>query len=137
MTSASKLGASLILGTVVLVGLDVTAVGHAAAGAGDDVHAKWTDSLGEPSVYVNYARVEVDQKSYQSAARKLRKAAAILAQRLSDTYGLDRRQLVDDVAALRLTARDVEAGAITSSAQLDGVLDTTLAYLAKRGSASR
>jgi hypothetical protein len=52
-------------------------------------------------------------------------------------YGLDRRRLDQDVAALRLTARDVVAGAIKSPAQLDSILDTTHADLLKRGTAPR
>jgi predicted metal-dependent hydrolase len=98
-------------------------------------HAKWTESLGEPSMYVNYARVDVGQRHYKSATRNLRKAAAILAEQLKYAYGLDRRRLAQNVSALRLTARDVSAGAITSPAQLDSILDTTHAYLRERETA--
>jgi hypothetical protein len=106
-----------------------------AAGETDDAHARWTESLGEPSIYVHYARTDVDQRHYRSAARNLRKAAAVLAEQMENAYGLDRRRLAQDVAALRLTARDVGAGAITSSALLDSVLDTTHTHLRERGSA--
>jgi hypothetical protein len=83
-------------------------------------------------MYVHYARADVDQRHYKSAARNLRKAAAILAEQMNHAYGLDRRRLAQDVAALRLTARDVGAGAIASPAQLDGVLETTHAYVHER-----
>ena len=105
------------------------------AGNTDDAHAKWTESMGEPTMYVKYARADVDQRHYKSAARNVRKAAAILSEKLHDAHGLDRRRLVQDIAALRLTARDVGAGAITSPAQLDSVLDVTHAHLRERGTA--
>lgn len=102
-----------------------------------DGHARWTESLGEPSIYVEYARREVDQKRFKSAARNLRKAATILADKMKYAYGLDRTRLSQDVAALRLTARDVGAGAITTPAQLDSVLTITHSYLRERGTASQ
>jgi hypothetical protein len=98
---------------------------------GSDGHPMWTESLGQPSVYVQYARVEVGESRYQSAARNLRKAAGILAKRSTRTYGLDRRRLRLAVAALRLTARDVSAGAVSTSIQLDSVLNTTHSALSE------
>ncbi len=113
-------------------------VGTPEAGAGDgDPHAGWTEGLGEPTVYVEHARADVGQGHYKSAARNLRKAAAILAGRSHSAYGLDRERIGDDVAALRLTARDVAAGAISSAAQLDAVLNTTHADLRRREAAPR
>lgn len=97
----------------------------AAPATAPDVHARWTESLGEPSIYVQRARREVGEKRYQSAARNLRTAALLLARRSERVYGLDRKRLDRDVEALRLTARDVAAAAVTSAAQLDGVLDET------------
>ena len=96
-----------------------------SAVTGVDPHARWTQSLGEPSIYVNYARADVARGHYKSAARNLRRAAADLKQRSEQVYGRDRKRLVQDVRALRLTATDVAAGAVTSQAQLDSVLDTT------------
>jgi hypothetical protein len=103
----------------------------------DDAQAKWTESLGEPSLYVEHARADVGRRHYKSAARNLRKAADMLSGKSKYAYGLDRRRLDQDVAALRLTARDVVAGAIKSPAQLDSILDTTHADLLKRGTAPR
>jgi hypothetical protein len=103
----------------------------------DDPHARWTESLGDPTVYIEHARMDVGRRHFKSAARNLRRAAAMLSDRAKNVYGLDRRHLGDDVAALRLTARDVAAGAIASPAQLDSVLDTTHAYVDKRGTAPR
>ena len=100
-----------------------------------DGHPRWTESLGQPSVYVNYARVEVGKSRYKAAAWNLRKAATMLANRSTNTYGLDRRHLRLDVAALRLTARDVAAGAVANPAQLDSVLNTTRSELSEHRSA--
>jgi hypothetical protein len=103
----------------------------------NDAHASWTESLGEPTVYVEHARADVGSGRYQSAARNLRKAAAILAKKSKSAYSLDRSRLGEDVGALRLTARDVAAGAITSPAQLDTVLDATHADLREHANATR
>jgi hypothetical protein len=43
---------------------------------------------------------------------------------------LDRKRLLEDIEALRLTARDVDAGAIKSPAQLESVLESTHAAVA-------
>jgi hypothetical protein len=40
-------------------------------------------------------------RHYKSAARNLRKAAAILAEKSKHAYGLDRSRLGEDVGALR------------------------------------
>lgn len=102
-----------------------------------DFQAGWTESLGEPTIYVEHARADVGRGHYKSAARNLRKAAAILAERMPQAYGLDRRRIGADVAALRLTARDVAAGAISTPALLDSVLNTTHADLRPPGRAPR
>ena len=64
-------------------------------------------------------------------------SAAILADKLQHAYGLDRRRISEDVAALRLTARDVAAGAVSTSAVLDSVPDTTHADLLEHAFAPR
>jgi len=102
-----------------------------------DPKVGWTESLGQPSVYVDHARADVGHGHYKSAARNLREAAKILAARSTDAYGLDRQRLKQDIKALRLTARDVAAGAITSPAQFDSVLNTTHEYLAEGRTAPR
>ena len=111
-----------------------------AVGAAQDTSAaqgQWTESLGQPSVYVEYARADVGRRHYKSAARNLRKAASILSAKSKEAYGLDRRRLSEDIKALRLTARDVAAGAITSPALFDSALRTTHAYLSESGTAPR
>jgi hypothetical protein len=91
------------------------------AGSGPE----WTHSLGLPSIYIERARKEVGEKHFKSAALSLRKASVMLQQRSSRVSGLDRKRLAADATSLRLTARDVAAGAITTRAQLDSVLETT------------
>jgi long-subunit acyl-CoA synthetase (AMP-forming) len=59
----------------------------------------------------------------------------MLAARSVDTYGLDHRYLILDVAALRLTARDVAAGAVSNEAELDSVLNTTHSALREQRAA--
>ncbi len=103
----------------------------------DAAQVTWTESLGQPSVYVDRARADVGLRHYKSAARNLRTAANILATRSKNTYALDRQRLSQDVKALRLTVKDVAAGAITSPALLDSALQTTHAYLAVDGTAPR
>jgi len=56
---------------------------------------------------------------------------------MPQAYGLDRRRIGADVAALRLTARDVAAGAISTPELLDSVLGTTHADLRPPGRAPR
>lgn len=80
---------------------------------------------------MEHARAEVGQRRFKSAARNLRTAATILAVTSKNAYGLDRQRLRQDIKALRLTAQDVAAGAITTPAQFDSVLQTTHAYLAE------
>jgi hypothetical protein len=107
------------------------------AGLESGTHPQWTESLGVPTIYVEQARVYVAQGLYQSAARNLRKAARILSARSQRVYGLDRTRLTADVEALRLTARDVAAGAVTSPAQLDSVLDNVHTAVIEHRTASR
>ena len=92
--------------------------------------AAWTESLGEPTIYLNYARANVVRQHFKSAARNIRRAAADLSQRSHGAYGLDRKRLLEDIEALRLTARDVDAGAVKSPAQLESVLESTHAAVA-------
>ena len=114
----------------VLLGGASSALGHAASA--NDVQARWTESLGVPSIYVERARRDVGEGHYGAAARYLHRAAALLDRRAERVYGLDRRRLDRDADALRLTARDVAAGAVTSRAQLDSVLDDTRRGLRER-----
>jgi hypothetical protein len=102
-----------------------------------DGHPIWTVALGQPSVYVNYARRNLGESRYKAAARNLRKAATLLAVRSVNTYGLERKHLLLDAAALRLTAKDVAAGAVANQAQLDSVLNTTHAALREQRAARR
>jgi hypothetical protein len=88
-------------------------------------------------MYVEHARVHVNEHHYHSASRDLREAARVLSMRAERVYGLDRQRLSTDAQALRLTARDVDAGAITSAAQLDSVLDTTHSAVSEHPRASR
>jgi hypothetical protein len=104
---------------------------------GVDGHPIWTVALGQPSVYVNYARRNLGESRYKAAARNLRKAATLLAVRSVNTYGLERKHLLLDAAALRLTAKDVAAGAVANQAQLDSVLNTTHAALREQRAARR
>lgn len=41
----------------------------------------WTESLGEPTIYLDYARANVARQHFKSAARNIRRAAAELSQR--------------------------------------------------------
>jgi hypothetical protein len=59
------------------------------------------------------------------AARNLRHAAAMVSKQESYAIGRERARLHIAVEALRLTAKDVEAGAVDSSAQLDAILHDT------------
>jgi len=93
---------------------------------------RWAESLGVPSIYVRRARIEVAAGHNKLAASSLRRAAAILTQRSEHVYGLDRRQLSRDAAALRLTARDVAAGAVTNPWELNSVLRDTHHDLGER-----
>ncbi len=121
------------LAAVCILALSVAVAARAQSDAPPaDVQARWTESLGKPSVYVQHARAEVDQGHYKSAARHLRKAAALLEQQSQDVYGSDRRRIQQDEKALRLTARDVASGAVTSAAQLNSVLDSVHFDLQKR-----
>ena len=100
--------------------------------ANDAPAPRWAESLGVPSIYVRRARVEVAAGHDKLAARSLRRAAAILTHRSDHVYGLDRRQLARDAAALRLTARDVAAGAVTNPWELNSVLRDTHRDLGER-----
>lgn len=106
------------------------------AGNSVGAHPRWTESLGVPTLYIEHARTNVAHRHYRLASRNLRKAAAMLSARAERAYGLDRRHLAADVEALRLTAQDVAAGAISTPAQLDGVLDSTHTAVSKHGAAS-
>jgi hypothetical protein len=83
----------------------------------------WRDSFGVPGIYINQARIKVGQNLYRSAARDLQKGARILTQRAESVYGMDKIRLMEDAATLRLMAKDVEAGAVTTVAQFNSVLD--------------
>jgi hypothetical protein len=107
------------------------------SGPENGTHPRWTEALGVPTIYVEHARVYVARGRYRSAARTLRKAARILSARAQRGYGLDRARLAADVEALRLTARDVAAGAVTSPAQLDSVLDNVHRAVIEHRTASR
>jgi len=101
------------------------ALTHGVTAWAQSATPSWTESLGLPTVYVDHARAKVAHGRYLSAARDLRRAAAMLATRSQRVFGLDRLRLVADCRALRLTARDVAAGAVTNAAQFHGVLDAT------------
>ncbi|MEO7208910.1 MAG: hypothetical protein ABI145_19615 [Steroidobacteraceae bacterium] len=76
-----------------------------------------------PGIYINQARIKVGQTRYKSAALQLKKGAKILTQRAESVYGMDKIRLTQDAATLRLMAKDVGAGAVTTVAQFDSVLD--------------
>jgi len=107
-----------------------------AAMEGSDEASDWADALTAPRTYLRDARRAVADGHYAVAARKLRQAAAMVSHHEVFAVGRERRRLQIAVKALRLTAKDVAAGAVTSAAQLDGVLRDTHRDLAARSGLS-
>jgi hypothetical protein len=97
----------------------------------NDANGGWRDSFGVPGIYITQARIKVVQNRYRSAARDLQKGARILTQRAGSVYGMDKIRLMEDAATLRLMAKNIEAGAVTTVAQFNSVLDDIHAHVRK------
>lgn len=97
----------------------------AVALAGSGNPAAWADEVTAPRNYIGAARHAVEHHHNVAAARHLRNAARMVAQHEGYATGRERARLGLAAEALRLTAKDVEAGAVSSAGQLDAVLNDT------------
>jgi hypothetical protein len=123
LSLAGALG--ICIGGTLPFATSAAAEAQAAPIAISDKPAAWAEELTAPRAYISNARRAVDRHHYMVAARNLRHAATMVSKQESYAIGRERARLHIAVAALRLTAKDVEAGAVDSSAQLDAILHDT------------
>jgi hypothetical protein len=138
ITSAPHRVIAALAGALLFTSGSLLACAEAAPGYSvSDAGADWADVLTAPRHYLRTARRAVDHRHYRIAARNLRAAATMVAHHEGYAVGRERRRLRVAAQALRLTAKDVAAGAVTSSMQLDGVLNDTHRDLVARGGLDR